>query len=69
MKVQYRDESVYVFVCIYLRLCVGFQSEEAAHLSAFSVNDSSSHKVFRIGIHPVQQSYTKTYDLQKNVEK
>lgn len=53
-------------VCLYLGLCVGLQSEEAAHLSVLSVNDSSSNKVCRIGIHPVQQSYTKTQDLQKN---
>lgn len=54
-----------VRVCLYLGLCVGLQSEEAAHLSVLSVNDSSSDEVRRIGIHPVQEGYTKSQDLQR----
>lgn len=64
MMVHYRDDSVCLCVCVgahlYLCLCVGLQSEEAAHLSVLGVNDTSSNKVCRIGIHLVQQSYTKT---------
>lgn len=44
---------------VHLCLFVGLKSEEAAHLSALSVDDSCSNKVCRIGIHPIQQSYTK----------
>lgn len=43
---------------VHLCLCVGLQSEKAAHLSAFSVDDSSSHKIRRVRIHSVQQSHT-----------
>lgn len=55
-------------VCVYLCLRVGLQSEEAAHLSALSVNDPGSNKVGGIGIHPIQQSHTKAYDLQNKLQ-
>lgn len=50
---------VCVYLCRYLCLCVGLQSEKAAHLSAFGVDDSGSHKIGRVGIHSVQQSDAK----------
>lgn len=56
-------------ICIHLGLSVGLQSEEAAHLSVLSVNDSRSDKVFGIGINPIQESYTKPQDLQRQKTK
>lgn len=52
-------------VCVcYLGLCIGLQSEQAAHLDILGVNDSSSNKVSWIWINSVQQSHTKTQDLK-----
>lgn len=55
-------------VCVYQCLRVGLQSEQAAHLSGFTVNDPSSNKIGRVWIHPVQQSYTEAQQLKESME-
>lgn len=49
----------------HLSLGIGLQPEQAAHLQGFSLDDSSSHKVFRVGVHVVQESRAKSQELRK----
>lgn len=55
---------MWLFVRLYLRLCVGLQSQEAADLSVLGVNDAGAHKVGGVGVDGVEQGHAKAQDLK-----
>lgn len=51
-------------VRLYLRLCVGLQSQQAADLRVLSVYDAGAHEVGGVGIDGIQQGHAEAQDLK-----
>lgn len=47
----------------HLRLRIGLQPEQTAHLQGFSLDDSSPHEILRVGVHVVQEGRAKAKKL------
>lgn len=50
----------------HLGLGIGLQPKQTPHLQGFRLDDSSTHKVLRVGIHIVQKSRAKPQKLQQH---
>lgn len=49
----------------HLSLGIGLQPEQTAHLQGLRLDDASPHKVFRVGVHVVQESRAKPQKLRR----
>lgn len=49
----------------HLGLGIGLQPKQTPHLQGLRLDDSSTHKVLRVGIHIVQKSRAKPQKLQQ----
>lgn len=52
-------------LCTHLGLGIGLQPKQTPHLQGFCLDDSSTHKVLRVGIHIVEKSRAEPQKLEQ----